>query len=868
MEVSSIGAARKGAGLTSGTSKKPQKTVLVVDDDPAVVEIIGLSSQGANLTVLSARNGAQALSKACKSRPDIILLDAVLPDMDGLEVCRRLKANDETRQIPVVLMNSEVRGEDLLAGMCAGAEDYVTKPLGPSEVASVIGEHLAHPNPKITTNRLIALPGSATVYDRIRALISESRFFAVMYLDIVYSRGFSNDSRAAYSSCAIRLLMETASEALQLFGNTDDLVGYLDEGGLVVITTPQRAETLCRRIINQFDDQVGDLCAAAKLDPRFVLHKDQRGQREKDPLISVSIAVVTNHMREIRTPLEVEKLAAELRSGVICQPGSTYRFDKQQDNSKAALDNGTAWRSSGYGRDAARMPETLSRIYFMTQTLGAATNLIKGSLESFLSARVDNLDSLGLNDLMLIQRRASQLLSVVNELEKLGGVEWAVTGTLTDIASLKDIIELDIGLLKWLAVETGVEICLDASEKGNCLMVGAGDLVKCIFYLLRSEVKSSLAGDQIAVRVSKATKSLIEVDVENRRRCIPSRELANLLRFEPHRSFSVGPKDDLLLALALAECFGGELKVNSNEKRGTILTLSIPTKWQSRVGQVKCLLSERDKSTKAARTELAKVNLLVSSTVEKVPQALQESLQNLEYKNRELEVLCNLSLLLADGLSNDLERCFDRVVELEAEHITSLETILALVSDTNGLKQGGRFFDLIGARRVSVYALGIAAELELSRDEKIAIHHAALLKDLGPALVRSRMRDTGGGLDSIGRGDWKRQQYAAVKAGSRLWFLESALSIVYHKYAKYDGTTHPSGLNGEEIPMGARILAVAEAADGLIRNMSPSEVLELEVMLSKLTANSERQLDPHVVSAFLKAIKRGRISINYSSALA
>jgi DNA-binding response OmpR family regulator/DNA-binding CsgD family transcriptional regulator len=116
--------------------------VLIVDDVPENLAVLHDALDEAGFTVLVANNGAAALERAQQLVPDIILLDAMMPGMDGFEVCRRLRANMVTRAIPIVFMTGLTEPEHVVAAFDAGGTDYVTKPVRQSEVLARIGAHL------------------------------------------------------------------------------------------------------------------------------------------------------------------------------------------------------------------------------------------------------------------------------------------------------------------------------------------------------------------------------------------------------------------------------------------------------------------------------------------------------------------------------------------------------------------------------------------------------------------------------------------------------------------------------------------------------------------------------------------------------
>jgi len=122
---------------------RPGHVVLIVDDVPENLAVLHDALDEAGFTVLVANNGATALERAQQVAPDVILLDAVMPGMDGFEVCRRLRAHIGTRGIPVIFMTGLTEAEHVVSAFAAGGSDYVTKPVRQSEVLARIGAHLS-----------------------------------------------------------------------------------------------------------------------------------------------------------------------------------------------------------------------------------------------------------------------------------------------------------------------------------------------------------------------------------------------------------------------------------------------------------------------------------------------------------------------------------------------------------------------------------------------------------------------------------------------------------------------------------------------------------------------------------------------------
>jgi two-component system alkaline phosphatase synthesis response regulator PhoP len=114
------------------------KTIMVVDDNPDIITIVRTILEGRGFNVLSASSGAECLEALKSQKPDLIVLDIMMPEMDGLEVLTRLKSMSEFTNIPVVLLTAKVQYEDVLGGYKLGADYYITKPFTSTQLINGI----------------------------------------------------------------------------------------------------------------------------------------------------------------------------------------------------------------------------------------------------------------------------------------------------------------------------------------------------------------------------------------------------------------------------------------------------------------------------------------------------------------------------------------------------------------------------------------------------------------------------------------------------------------------------------------------------------------------------------------------------------
>ncbi len=139
-------------------SHEPRDIVLVVDDSPNTLRMLTDAIEGAGMTVLVALDGEQALSLIERITPDVILMDAVMPGIDGFEICRRLKRHSGLSHVPIIFMTGLSETEDIIKGLDAGGVDYVTKPIAPDELLARIRVHLS--NARISQSARAALDAS------------------------------------------------------------------------------------------------------------------------------------------------------------------------------------------------------------------------------------------------------------------------------------------------------------------------------------------------------------------------------------------------------------------------------------------------------------------------------------------------------------------------------------------------------------------------------------------------------------------------------------------------------------------------------------------------------------------------------------
>jgi two-component system alkaline phosphatase synthesis response regulator PhoP len=159
------------------TTSKAQ--LLIVEDEPEIAELIEFHAERAGMRARTIHSGRLALEVLRREKPDLVILDLMLPDLDGLEVCRRMKQNEDTRSIPIVMVTAKGEEADVVAGIELGAEDYVTKPFSPrvlmARLRNVLRRHGQVEETPTRAERLVLLGGRLVIDIDRHEVVVESK---------------------------------------------------------------------------------------------------------------------------------------------------------------------------------------------------------------------------------------------------------------------------------------------------------------------------------------------------------------------------------------------------------------------------------------------------------------------------------------------------------------------------------------------------------------------------------------------------------------------------------------------------------------------------------------------------------------------
>lgn len=137
----------------AATGEVTGRKVLVIDDEPGIIEIVEANLEGDGFEVISASNGKEGLEKIKNEQPELVVLDVMMPEMDGWEVLRSIEQDEATAGLPVIMLTAKAADEDYIFGLEEGAVEYITKPFLPQELVNRIKITLMVLNPRMREER-------------------------------------------------------------------------------------------------------------------------------------------------------------------------------------------------------------------------------------------------------------------------------------------------------------------------------------------------------------------------------------------------------------------------------------------------------------------------------------------------------------------------------------------------------------------------------------------------------------------------------------------------------------------------------------------------------------------------------------------
>ncbi|MBN2046132.1 MAG: response regulator [Anaerolineales bacterium] len=286
--------------------------ILVVEDDFDISNMLKIYFSGQGYDVDVAGRGTLALEMTRQNLPHLIVLDIMLPDIDGYEVCRQLRMSTRTSHIPVIFLTQKDERSDKLQGLELGADDYITKPFDVEELRLRVQNAIARAERESLTDPRSGLPSGRLIEDQLREIIRRDGW---AYLDIRVNHfdAFSDLYGFVAADNVIRFTTLLLGEVVDEFGTNDDFIGHPGGNSFVIITEVGRQANISKAIKTRFREQVLSHYNFIDREQGFVVVTNDDGEEEQTPLMSVSVGAVSPEDYPISDIREITEIAAEER---------------------------------------------------------------------------------------------------------------------------------------------------------------------------------------------------------------------------------------------------------------------------------------------------------------------------------------------------------------------------------------------------------------------------------------------------------------------------------------------------------------------------------------------------------------------------
>jgi PleD family two-component response regulator len=293
-----------------------QGRILVVEDDPDISNLLRMYFDSYGYKVSIAPKGEEALAICSRDLPNVIVLDIQLPDIDGYEVCRRLRGNLRTSHIPILFLTQRDERRDRIQGLELGADDYITKPFDIDEVKLRVQNAIKRAQWENLTHPTTGLPSSKLIEEQLRLLMRRDDW-AILYVGILDIDAFNEAYGFVAGGDVFRFAAMVLNDGVEQKGTANDFVGHIGADDFIVVTDPAHATEIQDHVTQRFENEVGAFYSFRDRERGYVLYKDEAGREREAPLMTLAVGVVTSEMAQFADIREITEIAASERRKAV-----------------------------------------------------------------------------------------------------------------------------------------------------------------------------------------------------------------------------------------------------------------------------------------------------------------------------------------------------------------------------------------------------------------------------------------------------------------------------------------------------------------------------------------------------------------------
>jgi len=286
--------------------------LLVVEDDIDIGNMLKIYFSGMDFDVDVAVRGSDALEKTKHVLPHLIVLDIMLPDIDGYEVCRNLRTSMRTSHIPVIFLTQKDERSDKLQRLELGADDYITKPFDIEELKLRVQGAIGRAGRESLTDPRSGLPAGRLIEEQLRRIIRE-KGWALLDARVNHFDSFKDVYGFVAGDDVLRFTAMLIGEVVDEIGTTSDFIGHAGGENYIIITNEAKSDAIKARLKERFDQEVLTHYNFIDRQQGFVNAPTAEGTTVKVPFMTMSVGVVSPSVQSFADIREITELAAEAR---------------------------------------------------------------------------------------------------------------------------------------------------------------------------------------------------------------------------------------------------------------------------------------------------------------------------------------------------------------------------------------------------------------------------------------------------------------------------------------------------------------------------------------------------------------------------
>jgi DNA-binding response OmpR family regulator len=266
--------------------------ILVVEDDLDISQMLRLYFDSQGYEVLAVMRGNDALEMCRKKQPNVVVLDIMLPDMDGYDVCRELRGNLRTSHIPIIFLTQKDERSDKIAGLELGADDYITKPFDIEELKLRVQGAMRRAEATSLTDPTTGLPSAKLIEEQLKQLVTRNDW-AMLYVVLNHIDAFTDTQDIVARDDFLRFVAMSLNEAVEAYGTSNDFIGHTSGNDFMVITMPAAVDAIKAEFSQRFEQTVPTFYDFLTRERGYVVYIDRDGNDQQSPLMSLCIGVLT-----------------------------------------------------------------------------------------------------------------------------------------------------------------------------------------------------------------------------------------------------------------------------------------------------------------------------------------------------------------------------------------------------------------------------------------------------------------------------------------------------------------------------------------------------------------------------------------------